>query len=90
MSRIAFKPEDAISERTERKMIEKAEKKNKVYKFICPSCKHVEFGGPTTILIKNIDPITKKESILGHIRRRCSKCGENMVKYNIEKEGKKK
>jgi hypothetical protein len=89
LSKIAFKPEDAIPSRTERKMIEKAEKRNRLYKFVCPSCKHVEFGGPTTIILKNVDPITKKESILGHIPRRCPECGGNMVKYKVKEEKKK-
>jgi rubrerythrin len=89
LSKIAFKPEDAISERTERKMIEKAEKRNRLYKFVCPSCKHVEFGGPTTIVLKNVDPVTGKESILGHVHRRCPECGTNMVKYRVKEEKKK-
>ena len=89
MSKIAFKPEDAISSRTERKMVEKAEKRNRLYKFVCTSCGHVEFGGPTTIVIKKIDPITKKESILGHIHRQCPECKANMVKYKVKEEKKK-
>jgi len=89
LSKIAFKSEDAISSRTERKMIEKAEKKNRLYKFVCPSCGHVEFGGPTTVVLKNVDPVTGKESILGHVHRRCSECGENMVKYKVKEEKKK-
>jgi len=85
LSKIAFRVEDAMS-RTERKMREMAEKKDRLYKFVCPSCKHVEFGGPTTVVLKNIDPGTGKESVLGHVPRRCPECGTNMVKYRVKEE----
>jgi transcription elongation factor Elf1 len=79
LSKIAFRTEEAVESRTElRRRL-----KRKDYKFICPKCGHVEFGGSTATVIKNVDPITKKESVF-RVHRKCPECGANMVRELVK------
>lgn len=79
MSKVAFRVEEAVESRAEMRR----EKKRKEYKFVCPSCGYTEYGGKVATFIKNVDPVTKKET-LGRIHKRCPQCGTNMVKEVVK------
>jgi len=92
-SNIAFKPEDAVSERTARKIDEMRQKTSKIYAFECTNsaCRHVElgFGGQTSTvkLYTKYKDGRLKPLVTEH--RRCTRCGAHMIKKNIIKEDEK-
>jgi transcription elongation factor Elf1 len=80
LSKIAFRVEEAVESRAEMRR----RLKRKEHKFVCPNCGYVVFGGSTATFIRNVDPVTKKESVLGRIHRRCPECGTNMIKKVVK------
>lgn len=76
--RIAFTPEEAISQRVARRQSEK--KLKGIYVWRCPRCGHEEYGGATAVNVVNVSKDGEKRII--RIPRRCPRCGSNMIKFN--------